>query len=385
VFSGISGFLQGAVTLTGFGKPVQQNLFLVSANYFDLLGIRPAAGRLFRPDEDRIPGGNTVAVLSYPLAQRLFGRPDAAVGRAVNLNGMSYDVVGVAPANFKGTLTFGDPNVAWVPLSMHAQVFAGIIEQFFNHRRFRIISTFGRLKPGVTDQQAAAELQTVAANLEAAYPGDNRGRGIELAPLSEGALGFPRGQTTAAAIALSAAVGFVLLIACANVANLSLVRAGKRSKEMGIRVALGAPRGRLLRQLLTEAQLLALVGGLLGLGIGWLSAGALWSFRPAFLQQSDLPLEIDWRVCLFAVGITIFTGLLFGLAPVFRASVPDIARILNSTGRGNIQGGGHNRLRSVLVVCEIALALVALAGAGLFIRSMQRAQGIDLGFDTHNL
>jgi predicted permease len=384
-FSGTSAFLQSAVTLTGFGKAVQQNLYLVSANYFEVLGLQPAAGRWFRPDEDKMLGGNAVAVLSYGLALRLFGQPKSAIGRLMNFNGTPYEVVGVAPANFKGTQTFGAPDVAWVPLSMHGQVLSGVLEQFFNHRRFRPLSVFGRLKTGVTAQQAQAELRTIAAQLEAAYPSDNLGRTFETAPLSEDALGFPKGKTTAAAIALSAAVGFVLLIACGNIANLSLVRASKRAKEMGIRVALGAARGRLVRQLLTEAQLLALVGGAFGLVLGWLGGRALWSFRPAFLQQSDLPLEIDWRVCSFAFGVTVVTGLLFGLAPVFRASMPDLTRVLNSAGRGNIQGGGRNRLRSVLVVCEMALALVALVGAGLFVRSMQSAQRIDLGFETQNL
>lgn len=384
-FSGTSAFFQSAVTLTGFGKAVQQNLFLVSANYFEVLGLQPAAGRWFRAGEDKTPGGNAVTVLSYRLALRLFGQPASAVGRSMNFNGIPYEVVGVAPANFKGTQTFGAPDVAWVPMSMHAQVLSGIFEQFFNHRRFRPLSVFGRLQTGVTAEQAQAELRTIAAQLEAAYPSDNLGRTIETAPLSEDALGFPKGQATAAAIALSAAVGFVLLIACANIANLSLVRAGKRAKEMGIRVALGAARGRLVTQLLTEAQLLALAGGALGLLLGWLGGKALWSFRPAFLQQSDLPLDIDWRVCSFAFGVTVVTGLLFGLAPVLRASMPDLTKVLNSGGRGNIQGGGHNRLRSALVVCEMALALVALVGAGLFIRSMQRAQRIDLGFETRNL
>ncbi|MBV9613701.1 MAG: ABC transporter permease, partial [Acidobacteriaceae bacterium] len=386
VFSGMAAFTQAGVTLTGFGKPVQQPAFLVSANYFDVLGLRAETGRFFRPDEDRTDGGNTVAVLSDTLAQRLFGAPAAAVGRTLNLNAVSYEVIGVAPPSFKGTLTIGPRDVVWLPLSMHSQVFAGVIERFFNDRRFRVLSAFGRLEPGVTENQALANLRTIAANLESAYPRDNRGRSVEISLLSEAALGFlPRGQTSAAALALSAVVGFVLLIACANIANLSLARATKRSREMGIRMALGAARGRLVRQLLTEAELLAIAGGFLGIGLGWLGARILWAFRPAFLLNSDLDLRLDVRVCLFTAGVSILTGLLFGLAPVFRASVPDLTKILNAAGRSNIQGGGRNRLRSVLVVCEMALALIALAGAGLFVRSMQRAQRINLGFETHNL
>ncbi len=386
VFSGSAGFTQAGVTLTGFGKPLQQPAFLVSANYFEVLGVPAETGRMFRPDEDKTPGGNPVAVLSYTLAHRLFGSAAAAVGRTVNLNAVSYQVIGVAPPDFKGTLTVGAPDVLWLPLSMHAQVFPSFIDQFFHARRFRFLSAFGRLNPGITDGQALAALRTIAAGLESAYPADNRGRTVEMAPLSQAALGFlPRGQTTAAAIALSAAVGFVLLIACANIANLSLARATRRSREMGIRMALGAARGRLIRQLLTEAELLAICGGALGIGIGWLGARVLWAFRPAFLVRSEIDLHPDLRICLFTAGVSVLTGLLFGIVPVFRASVPDLTRILNSTGRGNIQGGARNRLRSGLVVCEMALALVALAGAGLFIRSMQRAQRINLGFDTRNL
>lgn len=386
VFTGMAAYVQTGATLTGFGKPVQQAVFLVSANYFDLLGVQAATGRVFRADEDRTQGGNTVAVVSYTLAQRLFGSAAAAVGRRVDLNAISYDVVGVAPANFKGTLTIGPDDAVWVPLSMHGQIFSGVVEAFFNNRRFRIMSLFARLKPGITEGQALAAMRTIASNLESAYPKDNRGRTVEAALLNEAALGFlPRGQTTAAALALSAAVGFVLLIACANIANLSLARATKRSKEMGIRMALGAGRGRLIRQLLTEAELLAVAGGVLGIGIGWLGARILWAFRPAFLLQSDIDLRIDWRVFLFTAGVSLLTGLLFGIVPVFRASKPDLTAALNSTGRGNVQGGSRNTLRSALVVCEIALALVALAGAGLFIRSMQRAQQINLGFETQNL
>ncbi len=176
VFSGLAGFTQTGLTLTGFGKPTLETAFVVSANYFDVLGVQPVLGRMFRPDEDRAPGGNAVAVLSHSLWQRLFGGDRNAIGRTINLNSVSYLVIGVAPPGFKGTLTVGPPDVLWLPLSMHAQAFAGPLEQFFNNRRFRFLSTFGRLKPGVDERQALASLQTIAARLEAAFPKDNQGR-----------------------------------------------------------------------------------------------------------------------------------------------------------------------------------------------------------------
>jgi predicted permease len=386
VFAGIAGFMQNGVTLSGFGKPSQENVFLVTANYFDVLGVQPAIGRTFRADEDRTPGGNPVAVLSYSIWQRLYGGSASAIGRNIALNGIAYQIIGVAPAHFNGTLTLGPTDVIWLPLSMHSQVLSGPAEQLFNNRRLRMLSAFARLKDGVSERAALASAQTIAARLESAYPADNRGRTFETSPLSEAALGFlPRGQTSAAAVALSAAVGFVLLIACANLANLSLARATRRAREISVRVALGAARRRIVAQLLTEAELLALAGGLLGIGIGWVGARALWSLRPAFLAQNTIDLRLDLRVCAFTLGVSLVTGMLFGLAPVLRTSGLDLSTMLNTGGRGNIQGGARNRLRSLLVVCEMALALIALVGAGLFIRSMQNAQQVNLGFETRNL
>jgi predicted permease len=386
VFTAMAGFTQTGVTMTGFGKPSQENVFLVTADYFAVLGVRAVVGRTFRQDEDRTPGGNPVAVLSYSLWQRLYAGSSAAIGRNINLNTVPYQVIGVAPPNFKGTLTVGPADVIWLPLSMHSQVLSGPAEQLFNARRLRFLSAFARLKPGVTEGGALSSIQTIASRLEAEYPADNRGRSFELSPLAEAALGFvPRKQTSAAAIALTAAVGFVLLIACANIANLSLARATKRSREMSVRVALGAAQSRIVSQLLTEAELLALAGGVVGIGIGWLGARLLWNFRPAFLTQTTLDLRLDVRVCAFTVGVSLLTGILFGLAPVLRTSTLNLSSTLNTGGRGNIQGGGRNLLRSVLVVCEMALALIALIGAGLFIRSMQNAQRVNLGFETRNL
>lgn len=386
VFSGLAGFTLAGVTMTGFRKPSQETVMLATANYFEVLGLQPAIGRTFRADEDRAPGGNPVAILSHSLWQRLYGGNPAAIGRNITLNRVAYEIIGVAPPNFKGTFTVGPADVIWLPLSMHSQVLSGPLEDLFNERRLRFLSAFARLKPGVDQRRALAAAQTIAARLESEYPVANRGRSFEMSSLSDAALGFlPRDQTSAAAIALSAAVGFVLLIGCANIANLSLARAAKRSRELGIRAALGAARSRIAVQLLTEAELLAIAGGILGMGVGWLGARLLWNFRPAFLAQSSVALQLDLRVCAFTLGVTVLTGILFGLAPVFRASKLDLTSALNAAGRGNIQGGGRNRMRSALVICEMALALIALAGAGLFIRSMQNAERVNLGFETRNL
>ena len=379
-FTGVSGFSQAGVTLTGFGKPSQENAFVVLPGYFEVLGVRPVVGRALDSNASQ-------AVLSHSIAVRLFGSDGAAVGRTVNLNAVAYTVTGVAPADFRGTLSVGPADPIWLPASMHAQIYNGPIERLFNMRRFRFFNPFARLKPGVDERQADAELSTIAARLEAQYPKDNRGRTFETSSLAEAAGGFvaPRDQTVGAAVALSVAVGFVLLIACANLANLSLARASRRAREMGIRVALGAARVRLVRQMLSEAAILALLGGALGIAIGAAGARVMWSARPGFLTNASIDLRMDWRIYLFTVGLSGLSCLLFGIAPVIRASAPDVTRLLNTSGRGNVQGGGRSVFRAALVVGEIALALVALVGAGLFVRGMRAAQSVDPGFDTEHL
>src|SRR5260370_28211330 len=207
-----------------------------------------------------------------------------------------------------------------------------------------------------------------------------------MSSLSEAALGFlPRNQLITASIALSAVVGLVLLIASVNLANLLLARSAKRAREMGIRTALGAERGRIIRQLLTESLMLSIAGGVMGLLIGFLGCRLLWTFRPSFLLQNSIALGLDLRVLAFTAGVTILTGLLFGLAPALRASVPDLSGILKTGGRGGTEAWGRSALRSALVVCEVAMSLVALIGAGLFVRSMKNVQSLDPGFETHNL
>jgi predicted permease len=386
MFSGLAGFFDVGATLTGHGDPKPVPVTLATADYFDVLGVKPALGRTFLPDEDAKPGGNPVAVLSHSLWTRLFGADPEMIGRAIVLNFTSYTVVGVAPAGFKGTVAIGNPDDIWVPMSMHAQVLPGNIEAVFNSRRMRAVSVFGRLRPGVSEGQALAATKTIAARLETAYPADNKGRTVEISTLSEAALGFlPRDQVVIAGLALSGVVALVLLIACVNLANLLMARSAKRAREMGIRTALGAERGRLVRQLLTENLLLSVGGGALGLWIGWLGSRLLWSFRPAFLGANSIALSLDSRVYGFTVLVTAVTALLFGLMPALRSSAPDLSVLLKTGGRSGTEAWAKSGLRSALVVAEIALALVALAGAGLFIRSMQNAQKIDPGFESRNL
>lgn len=386
VFSGTVAYTFSGVTLTGRGDPKPQGAMLVSANYFDVLGVKPAIGRTFFPDEDQKDGGNNVTVLSHSAWMTLFGGDPSAVGKTVEFNSVPYTVIGVAPPDFKGTVTVANDNLAWIPISMHAQVLPGPLEPLFNYRRMRMINVFGRLKPGVPQGQAEASLKTIAARLEREYPADNRGRSIELSSLEDAALGFlPRDQMVLASIALTAVVGLVLLIACANLANLLLARSAKRAREMGIRTALGAERSRLVRQLLTENLLLSLAGGVCGLLIGLGGSKLLWSFRPSFLGRNSIAIQLDWRVFAFTAAITLTTGILFGLVPALRSSLSDLSEVLKTGGRGGTESFARSRLRSSLVVGEVSLALVALAGAGLFIRSMDRVQKIDPGFETRNL
>ena len=386
VFSGLAAFVPAGVTLTGNGEPKPQPATLVTANYFDVLGVKPALGRTFLPGEDQKPGGNPVAVLSYSLWTREFGADRGILGRTVSLNLLPYTVIGVAPPNFRGTFTVGNPNLLWIPISMHTQVFDAQTDRLFDLRRFRVASVFGRLKPGVSPQSALAPLKTIASRLEQEYPRDNNGRTVDVSSLQEAALGFlPRDQVVIAGVALSAVVGLVLLIACVNLANLLMARSSKRAREMGIRTALGAGRGRLVRQLVTESLLLSVGGGLGGLLIGSLGYQLLWSFRPAFLEQNSLALGLDGRVFIFTAIVTLLTGILFGLVPAIKTSTPDLSAMLKAGGRSGTEPWARSPLRSALVVSEVALALVALVGAGLFVRSMQAVQKTDPGFESKNL
>jgi len=370
----------------GQAEPQQLNAVLVSGNFFDVLGIKAVRGRTFIPDGDKKLGANAEVVLSYSLWARRFGSDDKAIGQVITLNATPYTVVGVAPPNFKGTTSLGPPDVLWIPISMRDYVLSGQIKEYENNRRFRWLSIVGRLKPQVSVEQATSAVKTIAAGLEKEYPRENKGRTVELYPLNESALGInQRKQFSLAGGVLMGVVGLVLLIACVNLANLLLAQAAKREKELSIRAAMGAGRWRLVRQLLTESTVLSLMGGLAGLLVAYWGRKILWSFRPPFLLDGSIDLSFDARVLGFTLLISLLTGLVFGIIPAIKASSTDINEVLKTGGRGGALGWTHNRLRGLLVISEIALALVALVGSGLFLRSMQNAQQFNPGFESQNL
>jgi putative ABC transport system permease protein len=361
-------------SLTGAGDAEQVSGMAISANMFDLLGARPALGRNFLADEDTI-GHDRVVILSQGLWQRKFGADPQVIGKTINLDGQFYNIIGVMPAGFEfpPPVTRGLLNVAasrdlWVPF---------VIEQ--PNRNSHSLAVIARLKPDVAVAQADAEIETIARQLEQQYPATNDGTGAFLSSMHAQVVFNVR----PALWLLLGAVGFVLLIACANIASLLLTRATARRREMAVRAALGAGRGDLLRQLLVENLLLAIVGGGLGLLL------ALWGIDLLrALNLGNLPrmaeVGVDLRVFAFTALVSLVTGLLFGLVPALYASRVNLSECLKLNARSSA-GAASGRLRSLLVIAEVALALVLLVGAGLLIRSFNHLMNVDPGFNPHNL
>jgi predicted permease len=386
VFTDLAAFMPTAVTWSGGAEPRQVQAQLVSATYFDVLGIRPSQGRFFMPDEDTKPNGNDVAVLSYALWANKLGSDPGIIGKPLIFDARPYTVIGIAPRGFRGTITFFSPEQVWIPTSMKDQILGGKEKDYFNERRFLSVNVFGRLKPGLEMTAAEASLKTMATHLETEFPKDNMGRSVALSPLADAAVGVnDHSRIALAGAMMMGVVGLVLLIACVNLANLLLAQGARRQKEISLRAALGAGRTRIVRQMLTESMLLSLAGGVVGLAIAYAGRSILWSLRPPFIEQSGIDLSLDSRVLLFTFGVAIFTGLIFGLVPAIKASRPDLMEILKAGGRGGTMGWRRDPLRSLLVVGEMALALITLVGAGLFLHSMQNAQKTDLGFEAKNL
>ena len=384
VFSDLVVYRPVKFSLTTEGEPELVNGQLVTGSYFDMLGLRPAAGRFFRPDEDAVPGRNAVVVLGHGLWRRRFGGDPGVVGRTVNLNGRSFTVIGVAPEGFRGARIL-EPAEMWAPMMMYKEVFPGRLGRVFEQRRAIILFCLGRLKPGVDIAQAEAAMKTVASRLEAEYPDDNRGRSLALLPVQRFTISPNyRDNYVLAASVLLGVVGLVLLTACANVANLLLARWLGRRKEVAVRLALGASRPVLLRQLLTESLTLALLGGAAGLLVAELVRRVLWLSRPIAVPES-LDVGLNPRVLVFTLGLSLLTGLLFGLAPALQSSRSDLITALRNQAALPAQTGGRLGLRDLLVVVQIAVSLISLIGAGLFLASSKAAEGIDPGFESGNL
>jgi putative ABC transport system permease protein len=370
VFDDMAAFHSSGYTLTGMGEPVRISGARASASFFSLLGAGPFLGRAFLPEED-MPKGERVVIISHGLWQRLFGSDPNIIGRATTLNGLGHTVVGVLPAGFKFPIEVEQAEI-WSPLALDGQ----ILEQ----RGAHYLKVIARLKPEVTLEAAQAEMSAIASRLEQQYPEDNTDRVITIFPLYEQLVRSIR----PALFVLLGAVGFVLLIACSNVANLLLARAASRQKEIAIRMALGASRGRIIRQLLTESLLLSIVGGIAGLLLALWGVESLVALGPANLPRLS-GIGVDGWVLGFTLLISLTTGIIFGLAPALKASKPDLNEALKEGSRGSTEGFSGRRLRNLLVVSEMALALVLLIGAGLLIRSFLRLQQVNPGFDASNV
>jgi predicted permease len=372
-----------AMSLTSGDRPERVYGMIVSGTYFDVLGVKPVVGRGFRPEEDRTPGSHPVVVLNYALWQRRFGGDPRIVGRTITLNARPFTVVGVAPRAFIGT-AFGLATDLWVPVMMQHEIVSGGDRLAANRRGLRWLSGLARLKPGVSVAQARADLNVVADQLGRSFPLTDEGVGVDLYTLRQAPGGAGKVLAPVFTV-LGAVVALVLLIACANVANLLLGRAVDRQREVAIRLSLGATRTRLFLQFLTESVLLALAGGLGGLLVARWTSGLLLAFVPPTDQQVALALDADARVFVFAMAVSLATGVLFGIVPAFHASRRQVAGALQEE-RGSIASGRRRSvLRNGLVVAQVALSVVLLVGAGLFLRALSAAQNVDPGFDARNI
>jgi putative ABC transport system permease protein len=368
VFEEIGVYNRNSYNLTGYGEVERILTAQCSADLFSALRANALIGRVFTNDEDK-PGASPVVVLSYALWQRRFGGQTSILNQALTLNGKSYTVIGVMPPDY----AFPTRVEMWVPVGPLSA--DPNWQQRGNHPGLYGV---GRLKPSVTQAQAQADMNNIAANLNKQYPDSNASNGIRLRTMMEVLVGDTVKQTL---WILFGAVAFVLLIACANIANLLLARATGRRKEMAIRAAMGAGRWRIARQLLTESLLLAFVGGGLGLVIARLAIKFILFISPTAIPRSR-EITVDWRVLAFTLGISVLTGILFGLVPALHAGEVDVSETLKESGRGT---SARHWLRSSLVIVEVATTMVLLIGAGLMIRSFYRLENVNPGFSYENL
>ncbi|HET7114800.1 MAG TPA: ABC transporter permease [Pyrinomonadaceae bacterium] len=374
-FEHVASYHSGDFIMTGRGEPARLQGAVVTANLFPLLGVAPLHGRTFLADEDKPSTTGRVVILSQQLFQLRFNSDTSIVNQTITLDGRPFTVVGVMPATFEFPIQ-NDPVDLWTTIAGDASGKSPVTAQ----RGAHFLRVIARLKPGVTQEQAQTEIASIGARLSQQYPDENSNKSLRL----ESALAAMVGDVRPALLVLLGAVACVLLIACANVANLLLARSTSRHKEMAIRAAMGASRTRVIRQLLTESVLLSLVGGAVGLLLAvW------WSDLLVALGKDDIPravhVAIDWRVLGFTIGVSVLTGLIFGLVPAFHSSKSELIESLKEGGRGTSESARRNPVRSVLVVSELAIAVVLLVCAGLLIQSLWRLQKVNSGLQAENL
>jgi predicted permease len=380
-WDGLAAFRERRVSL-GVGTTARlARVAIVSGNYFSVLGTPAFRGRTILPRDDAPGAGERVVVISYGLWQREFAADPAVLGRMVELNGAAFTVVGVAPPGFRGPQVVGNPSV-WIPINSWPSVATGEFLQLdIESRTWGWLTVIGRLRPSIDIGAAERELEVIAERLRRAHGPGSRGRAdVTLRPAVQTVMGSgARGPTVRFMAVLAAVAGIALLVACANVANLQLARAVARAREIGVRLALGAGRGRLVRQLVTENVVLAVLGGAAAIGVSrFMVRSASVVSLPGGVSVADLAGNVSTRVVVFTFAVACAVGIAFGLVPALRASNPELVGALKDTGSTSPRSG--LRLRGALVASQIALCLVLLAGAGLFLRSLQQALRVDLGF-----
>lgn len=373
-----------AVTMTDKDQPRRVFAEIVTANYFETLGLHPFLGRFFLPSEDTTPGAAPVAVLGYTAWQSRFGGDPGILGRTIQLNETPFTIIGVGPKGFKGVYAVFGPDL-WVPSMMAQQVLSAEQRNALSDRALALFTGIGRLQPGVTLAQAQAEMKITGAALEKEDPTANEGKVLTVTQLIEAAYGPERQPVVFGGFLLMAIVGFVLLIACSNVANLLLARASARRQEIAVRMALGAGRRRLVRQLLTESVLLGLFSGALGFAFGYGGCRILESLRPVEYAQNLADLRLNTPVFVFAFAVAILTGLIFGIVPALRSSRVSVSEVLKEETRNAGRSRSRVTLANALLAGQVAASLVLLVVASLFLRSIEREYVIDPGFQTKHL